>query len=71
MSDRTVAGSDPAASVGKKSYYEMISDDTDIWRFVIQIMNGSHRIADISAIPSHFILPALLTRLAAMLYCSQ
>ena len=44
--DGTVAGSDPAASVVKaeddkqKSYYEMISDDTDILRIVVQIMNG-------------------------------
>jgi dynein heavy chain len=44
--DSTVAGSDPAASIVKaeddkqKSYYEMISDDTDILRIVVQIMNG-------------------------------
>jgi dynein heavy chain len=44
--DNTVAGSDPAASIVKaeddkqKSYYEMISDDTDILRIVVQIMNG-------------------------------
>ena len=44
--DNTVAGSDPVASIVKaeddkqKSYYEMISDDTDILRIVVQIMNG-------------------------------
>ena len=39
----------------QKSYYEMISDDSDILIIVVQIMNGmyvvhSHRIAEISVI---------------------
>ena len=69
---------DPAASVGKaaddkqKSYDEMIRDDADIWRIVVQIMNGMSSTATESQTyrPSHLILPALLTRLAAMLLLS-
>ena len=69
---------DPAASVGKaaddkqKSYYEMIRDDADIWRIVVQIMNGMSSTATESQtyLPSHLILAALLTRLAAMLLLS-